>query len=87
MNTDTQIEELERIHTVAIDEVTLTICAFKAGENEWELFIENSLGIKSIWTELFSSSGAAINAGFDAIKNEGVREFSSAEGFGYLSNN
>ena len=40
------------------------------------MFIENSYGIKSIWTEFFDSAKAAMREGFKAIKNEGDQEIS-----------
>jgi hypothetical protein len=85
MNSNGKIELLEQCHTVAIGDVTLNIIAHFAGENEWELCIENEHGIKSIWTELFRSSGSAIAAGLRAIENEGAEEFSGIEGFEYLA--
>ncbi len=84
MKTTQRIEELERCHTVTIDDVTLKVIAQLVEDNEWELCIENAHGIKSIWTEWFNSGDDAIRAGIEAIEKEGGREFASADGFEYL---
>ena len=84
MKTKIQIEELERCHTIGIDDVTLKVIAQHTEDGEWELCVENSHGIKAIWTEIYGSAEDAICAGLTAIETEGHEEFSGIEGFEYL---
>ena len=84
MKTKIQMEELERCHTIAIQDVTLKVIAQHVEDGEWELCVENSHGIKAIWSDLYESPEAAISAGLTAIETEGHEEFSGTEGFDYL---
>lgn len=62
----------------------LTISAKQIEKDQWELSIKNAYGINSVWFEYFNSAQEAIDAGIKAIKEEGVKAFSSTEGFEYL---
>ena len=84
MKKKTQIEEVERCQTITVDDVTLTIITQHIGDKEWELCVENTHGIKAIWTEMYESAEEAISAGLKAIETEGHEEFSGTEGFDYL---
>jgi hypothetical protein len=77
--------ETERRRSIDIGGEKLEIIATELEDKEWMLAIENSLGIRSIWFELFPSAHDAIRAGLEAIESEGIKEFTSNEGFEYLS--
>ena len=38
-------------HTVKVDGVSLDVIAIKLGAKDWQLSIENELGIRSVWYE------------------------------------
>ena len=63
----------------------LKLIAVEVGTDEWELVIENTARIRTIWLEIFNSPEAALAAGKTAIEVEGIEEFTSTEGFGYLN--
>ena len=69
---------------VSVDGVQLLIVATCAAPREWHLRVENEHGIGSHWIDFFDSAEAAIQAAQKAIKEEGVKEFVSTEGFEYL---
>lgn len=81
-----RMEEVKRSQTVVCNGTTLTVGTRHLSGGEWELFIENSHGVRSIWTEYFHSAKSAMRGGFRAIENEGVETFSSMEGFEYKLN-
>jgi hypothetical protein len=54
--------------------VTLNPIAVEISRGEWELSIENYLGIHTVWDEFFDSLKDALNAGRSAVKVEGVNE-------------
>jgi len=76
--------EKERIQAVVMDGVRLEIIATRLSESEWALSVLNTLGVSSNWIEFFPSADEAIRAGLEAIKIEGVEEFTDIEGFDYL---
>ena len=76
--------EKERIQSVIMDGVRLEILATRLSESEWMLSVINTLGVSSNWTEFFPSADEAIREGLEAIKTEGVEEFTDIEGFDYL---
>ena len=76
--------EKERTQSVVMDGVRLEIIATRIGDREWMLSVINTLGVSSNWTEFFPSAEEAIREGLEAIKNEGVEEFTDIEGFDYL---
>ncbi|MGK2905342.1 MAG: hypothetical protein ACSLFH_03235 [Desulfuromonadales bacterium] len=76
--------EEERIQSVVMDGVRLEIIATRIGEREWMLSVINTLGVSSNWIEFFPSADEAIREGLEAIKTEGVEEFTDIEGFEYL---
>lgn len=84
MNSRKSMQERERLHTVDADGVTLRIIATLVEEGEWELYVENRHGIRSIWSELFDSSDAAVEAALHTIETEGIEDFAGTEGFEYL---
>ena len=75
------MQENERMHTVNVGGVILRIITILTEENEWELYVENEYGIRSVWMERFGSSDAAIEAACHAIESEGVEDFAGTEGF------
>lgn len=68
---------------VTIDGAQLDIVATRRGKGEWELAIVNERGIWSIWTDTFDSAQAAIDAGVQAIDDEGADTFTDIAGFDY----
>ena len=70
--------------TVIIGGVQLEIIATATSENEWQLAVQNELGIFSVWHELFPSAQEAIDTALKAIEIEGVEESTDTEGFDYL---
>jgi len=76
--------EKQRRQSVIMDGVRLEIIATRIDEREWMLSVINTLGVSSNWTEFFPSADEAIREGLEAIKNEGVEEFTDIEGFDYL---
>ena len=76
--------EQVRCQTVIANGVQLEIIARETVENEWELSVQNSLGVRSVWFELFPSAQEAIEAGLKAIETEGAEAFTDTEGFEYL---
>ncbi len=64
---------------------TLKVITTKISEGEWQLAIINEKGVSTNWLEFFSTAQLAIDAGVEAIKREGVKEFTDTEGFDYLN--
>jgi hypothetical protein len=71
---------------VQVDGFELKVIAEKLADQEWQLAIQNDLGVDSIWLEVFSGAKEAIDAGIAAIEREGVQTFCDVEGFEYLLN-
>ena len=84
MNKETRMCENELRKDIIIDDVKLEITARKVGEGEWELSVENELGIRSVWLEFFATAQTALDAGMKAIELEGVEPFADREGFEYM---
>ena len=78
------MHEKQRIQSVIMDGVRLEIIATRLSESEWSLSVLNTLGVSSNWIEFFPSADEAIREGLEAIKTEGVEEFTDIEGFDYL---
>ena len=70
-----RIKEVKRSQTVISNGTTLTVVTRHMGNGKWELYVENSYGLKSIWTEFFDSAKSAMRAGIRAIKTEGFESF------------
>ena len=70
--------------TVTKDGVTLEVISSKKSEGEWTLEIKNEKGVSTNWFDTYPTADAAIDAGIEAIEKEGVKEFASTDGFGYL---
>ncbi len=70
--------------TVVVDGVCLHIVATHTGGAEWQLYIENELGIRTNWITTFASAETALKHGADAIEAEGIAPFVEIEGFEYL---
>jgi hypothetical protein len=68
---------------ISKDGATLKIISKKFSEGEWQLAILNEKGISSNWLESFPTAQLAIDAGIQAIEEEGVKEFIDVEGFDY----
>jgi hypothetical protein len=62
----------------------LLVCACEIANGAWELYVENSYGVRSIWFERYGSAAAALAAGRRAIADEGAAAFVDMEGFEYL---
>jgi len=77
------MSEKERIQSVIMDGVRLEIIATRLSEREWALSVLNTLGVSSNWIDFFPSADEAIREGLEAIKTEGVEEFTEIEGFDY----
>jgi hypothetical protein len=78
------MSEKERIQSVIMDGVRLEIIATRLSDREWTLSVLNTLGVSSNWIDFFPSADEAIREGLEAIKTEGVEEFTDIEGFDYL---
>ena len=76
--------EKERTQSVVMDGVRLEIITSQISEREWTLSVLNTLGVSSNWIEFFPSADEAIRVGLEAIKAEGIEEFTDIEGFDYL---
>ena len=79
-----EIEDAILTKEVLKDGVKLIIIASKSGADDWQLSVQNEYGITSNWLEFFPSSQLAIEAGVQAIEEEGVEPFIDTEGFEYL---
>ncbi len=82
-----RMDEVKRSQTVICNGITLTVGTRHIGNGKWELFVENTYGVKSIWTEFFDSAKSAMREGIQSIESEGVESFSEMEGYEYLFNN
>jgi hypothetical protein len=60
---------------VQIDGFSLGVIAREIEEGEWELSVENAVGVRSVWVETFPTAQTALNAGVEAIKSEGIKSF------------
>ncbi len=63
----------------------LRVIAREVTTGQWELAIENDLGVRSVWFEWFPTAQAAIDTGINAIHDEGVETFVDIAGFEYLA--
>ena len=79
-----EIEDAILTKEVLKDGVKLIVIASKSGADDWQLSVQNEHGITSNWLEFFPSSQLAIEAGVQAIEEEGVEPFIDTEGFEYL---
>ena len=79
-----EIEDAILTKEVLKDGVKLVVIACKSGADDWQLSVQNEYGITSNWLEFFPSSQLAIEAGMQAIEEEGVEPFIDTEGFEYL---
>ena len=66
------------------DGVKLIVIASKSGTDNWQLSVQNEYGISSNWIDFFPSAVLAIEAGVQAIDEEGIEPFIDTEGFEYL---
>ena len=69
---------------VSKDGVKLMVIASKSGTDSWQLSVQNEHGISSNWFDFFPSSLLAIEAGVQAIEEEGIEPFMDTDGFEYL---
>jgi hypothetical protein len=69
---------------VSKDGVKLTVIASKSGTDNWHLSVQNEHGISSDWFDFFPSALLAIEAGVQAIEEEGIEPFIDNDGFEYL---
>lgn len=69
---------------VSKDGVKLVVIATRVGTQEWWLSVQNERGINTNWLEYFETAQLAIEAGLNAIEEEGMEPFTNPEGFDYL---
>ncbi|MDZ7754199.1 MAG: hypothetical protein U5S82_21825 [Gammaproteobacteria bacterium] len=87
MNYSTQDAREERHMPYVVDGIRLDIVVTKMGNDEWSLAVFNERGIFSTWCEYFQSPDIAIRTAIKAMREEGIEEFTSIEGFEYLEEN
>ncbi len=78
------IVEDELIKELSKDGVKLLVIASRSETDDWKLSVQNEYGISSNWLEYFPSAQLAIDAGVQAIEEEGIEPFMDTEGFEYL---
>jgi len=66
------------------DGVKLIVIASRSGTDNWQLSVLNEHGISSNWNDFFPSALLAIEAGVQAIDEEGIAPFMETDGFEYL---
>lgn len=76
--------EAQLTKEVSKDGVKLIVIASKTGTDNWQLTVLNEYGISSNWIDYFPSAVLAIEAGAQAIDEEGIEPFMDTEGFKYL---
>lgn len=76
--------EAELKKEVLKDGIKLIVIATSSGTGDWYLSVQNEHGISSNWTDFFPSAQLAIEAGVQAIEEEGVEPFIDTDGFEYL---
>ena len=76
--------EAQLTKEVSKDGVKLIVIASKSGTDNWQLSVQNEYGISSNWIDFFPSAVLAIEAGVQAIDEEGTEPFMDTEGFEYL---
>jgi hypothetical protein len=81
-STRTIRDEVEQ--EVAIDGHRLKMVTRRLEGGEWEVYVENAQGVRSIWFECFDSPQAALAAASAAIAREGAAAFVDIEDFGLL---
>ena len=69
---------------VSKDGVKLIVIASRSGTDNWQLSVLNEHGISSNWNDFFPSALLAIEAGVQAIDEEGIAPFMDTDGFEYL---
>lgn len=74
----------ELIKEISKDGVKLIVIASRSEADKWKLSVQNEYGISSNWLEFFTSAQLAIDAGVQAIEEEGIAPFMDTEGFEYL---
>ena len=84
MEDELEIVDAKLTKEIVKDGVKLIVIARKYGTSEWHLSVQNMYGITSNWLEFFPSSQLAIEAGVQAIEDEGVEPFMDTDGFEYL---
>lgn len=84
MSQESGTSAIEIRRTYARNGVHLDVVASRLGIGEWTLAVVNEAGVVSNWIEFFAKGKAALNAGMKAIEEEGVKAFTSIEGFEYL---
>ena len=70
--------------SVIVEGAKLEIITRKNDDEEWELFVENSYRIRSVWNDTFDTAQSALEAAEKAIESEGIEPFVDTEGFEYL---
>ncbi len=80
----TSTDAIEEMQTMIISGKKFEVITSKIAERKWQLSVENELGIRSVWHELFKSPEKALEIGRKAIESEGVDSFMGEEDFGYL---
>jgi len=78
------IAEDELVKEVSKDGIKLLVIASRSETDDWNLSVQNEYGISSNWLEFFPSAQLAIDAGVQAIEEEGIEPFMDTEGFEYL---
>lgn len=78
------ITEDELVKEVSKDGIKLLVIASRSETDDWNLSVQNEYGISSNWLEFFPSAQLAIDAGVQAIEEEGIEPFMDTEGFEYL---
>lgn len=66
------------------DGAKLIVIARKVEKDKWQLLVQNEYGISSNWLDFFPSAQLAIDAGVNAIEEEGIEPFIDTEGYEYL---
>lgn len=84
MEDTSEIVEAKLIKEVSKDGVELIVIASRLETDNWQLSVQNEYGISSNWLEFFPSAQLAIEAGVQAIEEEGIEPFMNTEGFEYL---
>lgn len=85
MEDDISRSVVEVTRELVVDGHHLRVIAREIDPQQWELAIENPLGVRSVWFEWFASAQAAIDTGVRAIEDEGVETFMDVAGFEYLA--
>lgn len=76
---------VEVVRELTLEGHHLRVIAREVTDSQWELAVENCLGVRSVWFEWFPTAQAAIDTGLSAIHDEGVETFVDVAGFEYLA--